>query len=106
MIEYKSRASQANIFISENDLNFPLHHYLWINPKDFNKITLNDILQYYKEYCLINYKKKINLKLDPSIPKNLNINPGMKFFDYISKSNTEDYHILQGDYYYIPFVKY
>lgn len=106
MIEYKSRASQANIFISENDLNFPIHHYLWINPKDFNKITLNDILQYYKEYCLINYKKKINLKLDPSIPKNLNINPNMKFFDYISNGNTDDYHILQGDYYYIPFVKY
>jgi hypothetical protein len=106
MIEYKSRASQANLFISENDLNFPIHHYLWINPKNFNKVTLNDILQYYKEFCSNKYKKEINLKLDPSIPYNLNIDPNMTFLDYISKGNTEDYHILQGDYYYIPFVKY
>ena len=105
MIDYKTKASEANIFLSENDINFPIHHYMFVNPKNFDKINLNDIIMTYQKYVLTNYKKNVNYILDPSIPKNLNVNSNMKFSEYIKIENTENYHLLQGDYYYIPIIK-
>ena len=105
MIEYKTKASEANLFLSENDINFPIHHYMYVHPKNFDKVTLDDIIKVYQKYELINYKNNVNFILDPSIPENLNINSNMKFSEYIKIDNTENYHLLQGDYYYIPIIK-
>ena len=105
MIEYKSKPSEANIFLSENDINFPLHHYMFVNPNNFSNVRLNDIIKEYQKYVYQNFNKHINYILDPSIPKYLGINSKMKLSEYIKIKNTNDYHLLQGDYYYIPIIK-
>ena len=104
MIEYKTRASQANLFLSENDINIPIHHYMYINPKNFDKVTINDVILAYQKYLENKYNQKKRFILDPSIPFSLNIYSEMKFSDYINIKNTKEYHLQQGDYYYLPII--
>jgi hypothetical protein len=105
MIEYKSKASEANIFLSENDINFPLHHYMFVNPNNFSNVSLNDIINKYQKYVYKNLNKDIRYILDPTIPKYLGINNNMKLAEYIKIKNTNNYHLVQGVYYYIPIIK-
>lgn len=105
MIKYKHKASEANIFLSENDINFPLHHYMFVDTTDFNKVRICDIIKAYQDYDNEKYNKNINYILDPSIPRYLKIVDTMKINDYIKIKNTNDYHLVQGDYYYIPIIK-
>jgi hypothetical protein len=99
MIKYKKKASQANFFLSENDMSFAAHHYMYVDPTHFNIFTLNDIIYAYQKYI-----KDKSFKLDPSIPKYLNINPNMKISEYINISNTNDYHLKRDKYYYVPII--
>tara|TARA_B100001248_G_C27377798_1_gene455267 strand:+ start:1554 stop:1904 length:351 start_codon:yes stop_codon:yes gene_type:complete len=105
MIEYKSKAKEANIFLSENDVNFPIHHYMFVDPNNFSVVTLEDIIKTYQRYIYQKYNKSINYILDSTIPAYLNIYSKMKLSDYIKIKNTYDYHLLQGKYYYIPIIK-
>jgi len=105
MIEYKSRASEANIFLSENDISFPLHHYMFVHQNNFSSVTLNDIIKAYQKFVYHKFNKNVNYILDPSIPNYLKINGNMKLSEYVKIKNTNNYHLIQGDYYYIPIVK-
>jgi len=105
MIQYKTKASEANLFLSENNLNPAIHHYMYLNPDYFNKITLKEVINSYQKYEFDKYQKNRKYVLDNSIPKELNINENMLFSDYIKIKNTFNYHLIQGDYVYIPILR-
>ena len=105
MIKYKSQASQANFFLSENDMSFPAHHYMFIDPEHFSLFTIQDVIISYQKHLQDKYSNNQKFKLDPSIPKYLNIDDQMKLSDYSKIKNTDDYHIRRDKYYYIPIVK-
>ena len=104
MIQYKTKASEANLFLSENNLSPAIHHYMYLEPYYYSKITLKEIIDSYQKYVLDNYQKNNKYVLDNSIPKELNITENMYFSDYIQIKNTNNYHLLQGDYIYIPIL--
>ena len=72
---------------------------MYIDPTQFNIFTLNDIIYAYEKYI-----KNKTFKLDPSIPKYLNVTPHMKISEYINISNTYDYHLKRDKFYYIPII--
>ena len=104
MIKYKTRASEANLFLSQNDVVSPIHHYMYVDRYYNKQVTLRQIMNTYQEYMFFRHKMNISLKLDETIPKELNVSENMKYSDYISIKNTKNYHVVQGDYIYIPVV--
>jgi len=104
MIEYKTRASEAILFLSQNDMVSPAHHYMYVDSHYYNTVSLRDIMDTYQEYMFVKYKKNINLKLDETIPKEFNVTENMKLSKYILIKNTNRYHVMQGKYIYIPVV--
>ena len=82
MIEYKTKASEANIFLSQNDMSFPAHHYMYVDPYYNKKVTLRNILDTYQEYMFTRHKIDIKLKLDETIPNELKVTEDMKFSEY------------------------